>query len=69
MGTVVCDGGVFTGGVGVVNILVCDTNMTSYILLKMQPRLFEDWGIEKRGTNETPTCAVLMHTPQTKSLW
>jgi len=33
----------------------------------MQPRPFEEW-IEK-GTNETLTCAVPMHAPQTNALW
>ena len=33
----------------------------------MQSRLFEE-GIE-RDTNETSTCAVPMHAPQTNTLW
>jgi len=32
----------------------------------MQPRPFEEWIEEWKGT---PTCAVPMHAPQTNALW
>jgi len=60
-------GGVVTGGVGIVIILSCVKYHVKHTSKHCNLNRLKSGS--KMDTNETPTCAVPMHAPQTNALW